>query len=693
MVVSITLATLLTGILEDSPALAYASSFLVGFLGGWAGYTVGTLMETMMVVVAGEISQAAIVAVAHGMRIGISFSMMRTLYREGIAERRVASFWGSLLVGIAIGAAGGIERSGFLGIVVGLSSAVGVWFNWWRPVLFSIVLIPWHIWLYKVDQFRLGKMPSMLHRHLAFWDEWQRLPIRGLDKHLLLVLEKSPAEGQAALDYLSTTRQRWAVQAVQIELDVRKLEDCPDIDAIGAIQKAFTLDDSDGPAQLWFRRFTAISRDVDAAIHQASSYNQRSALTKINQTLDILLGDLTRSDNKYAVRFRLISQRWGNIVALHVQDLEKETELNQEIDSPYVIGVPLTARQEIFVGRLGMSTRIEQLLLDRQHPPLLLYGQRRIGKTSLLNNLGQLLPNNIVPLFVDLQGPASRARNHAGFLYNLAKSMGASAKRQRNLSLPSLSREDLADDPFTVFDEWLDAVEVTLGDRTALLTLDEFEVLDQALVDGRFNEIDILGMLRNLIQHRLQFKVMLVGSHTLNEFQRWSSYLINAQVLHLRYLSATDTRRLVEQPCPGFTLRYAPAACQRIIDLTCGHPFLVQLLCAEIIALKNEQEPEFRRYATLADVEAAIPEALSSGSMFFSDIERNQLDAYSLEVLRAIATQGEGAIVSLAFLAQQNPEGLGHVLKTLLQRELLEQTDDGYRMQVELIRQWFDKSA
>jgi len=83
------------------------------------------------------------------------------------------------------------------------------------------------------------------------------------------------------------------------------------------------------------------------------------------------------------------------------------------------------------MGRTDISAQIEQLLRDQRRPPLLLYGQRRMGKTSLLNNLGRLLPNTIVPLFVDLQGPATRATDHAGFLYNIARKMVDSAEKQR----------------------------------------------------------------------------------------------------------------------------------------------------------------------------------------------------------------------------------------------------------------------
>jgi len=591
--------------------------------------------------------------------------------------------------GVAFGVAGGVAFGVAVGVAFGVAFGVGLWVNWWRPVLFSGLLLPWHFLLYRLDQSRAGKVPSLLHRHLAFWDEWQYLPIWGLDKHLLLVLERSPVEGQAALNYLSTSRQSWAAQSAQIELDARQLERCNDAKAIALTHRTLTVGELEGPADPLFRSFNRISEDVDAAINQASVYNQRLALNAVGDRLDGLLRELTRSSDKYAVRFRPIAQRWSNIIALQLDELTQAAEQRQEIDSPYIIGVPLTERQEIFVGRTDITSRIEQLLRDRRSPPLLLYGQRRMGKTSLLNNLGRLLPTSIVPMFVDLQGSIANASNHVGLLYNLARSMGVSANRRRSVTLPELTRETLEVDPFTAFDEWLDRVEQKLGDSTILLTLDEFEALDRGFEENRFSDAAVLGMLRNLIQHRPRFKVLLAGSHTLEEFQRWSNYLINAQVVHLGYLKAAEARQLIERPVQEFALRYEPDASQRVLDLTHGHPFLVQLLCAELVALKNEHDPSMRRLATLADVEAAVPEALSSGSMFFSDLERNQVDANALAVLRYLAAQGDAATVSETVLASQFGDGWVEAIALLCKRELIELTSSGYHFQVELIRRWF----
>jgi hypothetical protein len=576
-----------------------------------------------------------------------------------------------------------------VGILLGLTLA------WWRPVVLYPLLAAWNLLLLRLDERRLPQgRPSLLRWHSAFWDEVQRLSLISLDAHLLLVMAYRPTEGQQALDYLSTSRQRWAAQAAQIEWDARRLAGCLEITAVSQAHERLGAGELTGPVSALLRSFSRISQDVGAALRQESAYNQRLALSAVEDRLDGLVRELTRSNERYAARFRPIAAQWREVINNQNQRLAEEAELRQEIDSPYIIGVPLTEQQEIFVGRHEISARIEQLLLDRRQPPLFLYGQRRVGKTSLLNNMGRLLPSTIVPLFVDLQGPASRARHEAGFLYNVARSMRQSAERQRNIRFPSLSQESLTADPFTRFEEWLDEIEAVLDENLALLMLDEFEVLDGALAKGRFDEEAVLGMLRHLIQHRPRFKVLISGSHTLDEFQRWASYLINVQVIRIGYLSQTETRQLAEKPVQDFALRYEPTASEHILDLTRGHPFLVQLLCAEVVALKNEQPPEVRRLATMDDVETAVPLALDHGSFFFADIQRNQLNAVEQEVLRLLARNG-GEPVPRQQLVDYFPSlmALEEALVKLQQRELIEPMADSYRFQVELVRRWFMAQA
>ncbi|VAW32007.1 hypothetical protein MNBD_CHLOROFLEXI01-1943 [hydrothermal vent metagenome] len=167
---------------------------------------------------------------------------------------------------------------------------------------------------------------------------------------------------------------------------------------------------------------------------------------------------------------------------------------------------------------------------------------------------------------------------------------------------------------------------------------------------------------------------------------------MNVQVVHIGYLHPDEARQLVEMPVQGFALRYETAASQRVLDLTRGHPFLVQLLCAEIVALKNEQPPAERRLATVADVETAVPEALVHGSFFFADMRQNQTDETGRQVLQLLAQVGEGTCPSRSQLVREvgvETAVLDDILKQLQDREIIEQREDGFRFQIELVRRWF----
>ncbi|WP_414755155.1 AAA family ATPase [Anabaena sp. CCY 9910] len=629
-----------------------------------------------------------ILDVEFGVAIGVVFGVV-----FGVALDVVFGVALGMVFGIVFGVALGVTLDVAAGVAVFVAAYVavglGININSWRPIISFPFLRVWNFLLYRLEKIRNAQSPCLFRYHSAFWDEWQRLHLPGLDKHLLFVIEHNPVEGKAALEYLSTSPQRWAAQAVQIELDARNLQACTDVKTIRQFHRSLEIGELQSPVNPILSIFSCISEDVDAALNQNSTYNQRLLLRDVADKLNGHLQEFTRSSDKYTVRFRPIVSSWRDVITNYIEELVKATELRQEIDSPYITGVPLTLEQAIFTGRTDIGTRIEQLLLDRRRPPLLLYGQRRMGKTSLLNNIGKLLPNSIIPMFVDLQGAPSSANDYTGFLYNLARGMTTSAKTQSALTLPKITRETLADDPFTRFDEWLDQVEQVLEQNTALLMLDEFESLDAAISKKRFDEEDVLGMLRHLIQHRPRFKMLLAGSHTIKEYQRWASYLINVQVVHISYLKEEEARQLIEHPVKDFTLRYEPDAVERVLQLTRCHPFLVQLLCGEIIVLKNEQYPSIRRLASLADVEAAVPEALRSGGFFFADIQNNQVDTNGREVLRLIAAQGEGGIASKQTLSQQFPDVWERTIPLLLQRELIEEVADGYRFQVDLIRRWF----
>jgi hypothetical protein len=609
---------------------------------------------------------------------------------------RVAGRWAGVVTGnvAALGLHYGLQRIfGYyafepnalihlLGVVLGLTV------RWWLPLLLLPFESALSTVLYQGDV--QNAQTQRLHLQPIFWNELQRSSAgSSLPAHVLLMAQRAAPTVQAALNFVASTPQAALAQRIQIELDAQRMEACAHINDISNL----TLVASSGAASDILGQFATIADDVRVALRQTSTYNCGLLLTAVQDQLSGFIGALNRRDDDYARRFRNPAQTWLGIVQSHQATLQAQAQQRGEIPSPYIVGTPLTRHQGIFVGRTDISARIEALLRNDDQPPLLLYGQRRMGKTSLLFNLRWLLPARILPLVVDLQGPVTLASDHAAFLYNLAKGMSSSAAKQ-SLELPPLSRASLVPDPFTAFDDWLDAVEQTLtqtGKTTVLLALDEFEALDEALARGQLDGPAIMGTLRHIIQYRPRFKLILAGSHSVEEFQRWASYLINAQTIHLSYLKESETLQLVEHPIKDFPLRYLGEASQRVLAITRGHPYLVQLLCSEIVAFKNEQDTDVRYTATLDDVEKAMLVTLERGQQFFTDIARNQLDDSACVVAHFVAIQGKNCAVERK--AIEAKFGLAHsvsqAIAILLHREVLETRGTSFTFQVELVRQWF----
>ncbi|MEQ9238549.1 hypothetical protein [Coleofasciculus sp. E2-BRE-01] len=143
-----------------------------------------------------------------------------------------------------------------------IALGMGIAFNLWRPIVFYPFLSIWNFLLHQLEKRNPKSKDSLLRWHSAFWDEFQRLPLLGLDTYLLLVMEHNPVEGNAAIEYLNTSRQRWAAQAAQIELDTRKLERCTDIEAIRKAYYSFAPGNLEGSANAILDKFHSISADV-----------------------------------------------------------------------------------------------------------------------------------------------------------------------------------------------------------------------------------------------------------------------------------------------------------------------------------------------------------------------------------------------------------------------------------------------
>jgi uncharacterized protein len=258
---------------------------------------------------------------------------------------------------------------------------------------------------------------------------------------------------------------------------------------------------------------------------------------------------------------------------------------------------------------------------------LFLYGRRRTGKTSALKYLPNRVAANLVPLLVDFQG-AAIATTLPGLAEQIAKQIIEAARRlRRRLDFPDPGAMfRVATDPFIALECWFAEIERTFPDKRFLLCLDEFPRLGD-FVEATNSRVP-LNFLRSIIQHRQQWILLFSGSCLPQELAPyWSDYLINCISIELDYLQESEARELIQRPLEDFSGNiYEPAAVDAIIKLTRCQPYLVQLVCYQVVELLNHyirtqnRPPEINTTATVEDVEKSIDKVLVGGYQYFQEL-------------------------------------------------------------------------
>ena len=316
------------------------------------------------------------------------------------------------------------------------------------------------------------------------------------------------------------------------------------------------------------------------------------------------------------------------------------------IDNPYMPGRPLTTKlkQTLFKGRDREVNKIKHMLVHGTS--VILYGQKRIGKTSLLLMLEQSLNEpyftrtakfDYVVFFIDLQDIYVHTHSTQDFIWRLYGAIVATVQtKSLPLDLPVLSQDALSP-PFGKWLEWLASLEQRNPDKLLILAIDEFEILT-ALVRHQRLEHEIEHAIYLLTHREGRIRVVISASSALQ-----GDYLRAMSTVRLGRLSEVDARQLVEQPYPHFPLCYEATALRKILDVADGHPDFLQALCREVVELLNEENEgrvdKQRFTVTLTDVEKALSETLESTSSHFGDLVHQSWEEQ--QILQVLAQQGD----------------------------------------------------
>ncbi|HJS30202.1 MAG TPA: AAA family ATPase, partial [Anaerolineales bacterium] len=284
------------------------------------------------------------------------------------------------------------------------------------------------------------------------------------------------------------------------------------------------------------------------------------------------------------------------------------------ISNPYVAGTPLMAGSALFFGREDLVAAIQENLAAAHRNNLVIIGQRRMGKTSLLKQLNLRLGSDYLLVYLDGQ-VIGLDPGLPNFFLNLATEI-TFALEDQGISIPPPALEHFESSPAGYFEhDFLANVIRVLENRQLIILFDEFEELEQAVVRGHLDAA-IFGYLRHLMQHIPGLSFIFCGTHRLEELtiDYWN-VLFNISLYHrISYLAYEDAMRLVQEPVDAFGMKYDDLALDKMWRITAGHPYFLQLLCHSLVNWHNKTQ---HNYVTIADVNSALDEILTAGEAHF----------------------------------------------------------------------------
>ncbi len=384
-----------------------------------------------------------------------------------------------------------------------------------------------------------------------------------------------------------------------------------------------------------------------------------------------------------------IAQTWKEAL-LSVAGEVGEISITKPIRNPYIIGDPVVG--ERFVGREDVMIQLEELwLMGQQLQSVVIYGHRRMGKTSILKNTASLVGSGVKVAYVNLLEVGDAPSGVGEVLI----AMSDAVSQVMNLQPPP--DEELLNLPLPTFRRYLQKVIEILDETSLIIALDEFEKIEDLIDVGKI-PVDFMGFLRGLVQMSSKVAFALAGLHTLEEMTAdyFQPFFASVIPIHVNFQKRAATRQILANPDEDFPLDYTLEALDKIYDLTNGQPFLVQLVGFQLVRRYNDQVFEQQRPSDpvfgLTDVEAVINEDFFKRGRYYFDGVWGQAArgaAHQKVIIRAIAPHEEG--LSLEILSHTtgiDGTSLQPALQTLKRHDVIEKIEGRYRITVELFRRW-----
>ena len=404
---------------------------------------------------------------------------------------------------------------------------------------------------------------------------------------------------------------------------------------------------------------------------------------------------------------------------LYSQD---EFRLIENPYAPIADGGPVPLDSNMFFGRETEIENIVDAIIKSPSKQIIIYGQKRSGKSSVMLHLKQSLLNTgkTFCVFFSL-GDIINNLSEASFYYKILSSIkqelefleidGEKHVPEFEIPTAKVFKEEDEDNPLNTFTKYMIRFKLSCKqtdgwqNKNLVVMIDEFTYLYTEIKRGNISN-SIMKQWKAITQNeRAQFSVVLVGQDVVPSFKK-EDYARNAfgviQDIRLTYLKEEPARALIETPIldEDGKSRYIGDAVSKIIEYTSRNPYYIQIFCSRLVDFMNQNKSIS---VTEADVNEVANSFIDGSDALEEDKfdnliragESEDLQEYKesdiLAILRQIAVNSKiiGYCNRSDINALDDKEIEDAILKDLYDREVLEMRgENNYRIQVKLFQEW-----
>ncbi len=429
-----------------------------------------------------------------------------------------------------------------------------------------------------------------------------------------------------------------------------------------------------------------------------SPVTQRDVLLQANEQLEAIAAQVQEHSEAlgaFGPLLVLLVTDWRQLLTSVGGGLARKEQV-RPVSNPYVYGNPVLGR--LFVGREDVMRHLQaEWGHDGQCSSVIIYGHRRMGKSSILQNLGvgDRFGDRTIIVDFNMQR-VGHVKSTGELLLYLALKLRDVCVARGLKGVGELREDDFFRlSPYVTFDRFLFRLDRARQDHRFIITVDEFEIIEKQIKEGRL-EAQLLEHWRGAFTTYHWFIMAFAGLHTLEEMRHdfWSPLFACVHAIEVDFLSREAAEQLITKPSPDFAMDYTPQAVGRIAALTGGQPYLIQLICHTLVLRFNkqvfEESQKRERCFTETDVEAVIetPEFKRESSAYFNGVwEQAEESREQTAILKALSRRNLSfsSIVMETGLRQGMVEG---GLDILRRRKVIRQRHGKYGYTVPLMCDW-----